>query len=298
MFIKAIETIQKFTRPIHTIVRYYGNDFATPWSGTFFFVNDEGIAITCAHIANNIINTDAINQRYHLIKSETDSFGTKTDGKYRKQIAALEAKYKLVRQETIIQIKNTIMDSFDSITSIDCIIHPSLDLAILKFRGFSKILYSTHAVFLRNSGDVKQGKYLCRYGYPFPEYNNFQYNPAKDDIEYTASGTAATPPFPLDGIVTRHLGNGKEIFGIEMSTPGLKGQSGGPLFDTDGIIYGMQYATNHLHLGFDMKKKEIVSEGKTITVTNQPFLHVGHCIHVDRIKEFLKLHDINFQEES
>ena len=74
---------------------------------------------------------------------------------------------------------------------------------------------------------------------------------------------------------------------IEISTPDLKGQSGGPLFDTNGLLYGTQYTTNHLQLGFDMKNKEITSEEKTIRVTNQPFLHVGHWVHVDRIKEFL-----------
>jgi hypothetical protein len=77
MFIKAIEAIQQFTRPIHTIVRYYGNDFATPWTGTLFFVNNQGIAITCRHIAENIMNAEAINQRYSLIKKEKHSFGTK-----------------------------------------------------------------------------------------------------------------------------------------------------------------------------------------------------------------------------
>ncbi len=298
MFIKAIEEIQKFTRPIHTIFRYYGNDFATPGTGTFFFVNDHGIAVTCRHIAGNIINTNTINDRYGLIKKERDSFGTKIDGKYKKQLAALEAKYGLIKQETIIQIKNTVMNSFDAITTIDCITHPTLDLAILRFNGFSKILYSSHATFVKNSDDVKQGKYLCRYGFPFPEFNNFHYDPTKDNIEYIATGAVGTPAFPIDGIITRQLGDGQQIFGIEMSTPGLKGQSGGPLFDINGLIYGMQYATNHLHLGFDMKNKEITSDGKKIKVTNQPFIHVGHCIHVDKIKEFLNQHKISFREQA
>ena len=297
MFINAIEAIQQFTRPIHTIVRYYGNDFATPWTGTLFFVNDQGIAITCRHIAENIINAEAINTRYSLIKKQKDSFGTKIDGKYKKQIAELEANYGLIKQESVIQIMNTIMDSFDAISTIDCIPHPTIDLAILKFHGYNKILYNSHATFIKNGSDIKQGKYLCRYGYPFPEFNNFQYNISMDNIEFTTTGNAGTPAFPLDGIVTRHLGDGSKIVGIEMSTPGLKGQSGGPLFDTNGLIYGMQYATNHLHLGFDMKNKEITSEGKKIKVTNQPFLHVGHCVHVDIIKEFLTLNNISFHHQ-
>jgi hypothetical protein len=297
MFVKAIEEIQKFTRPMHVILRYYGNDYATPGTGTLFFVNDEGVAITCKHIAENIIHSDRINQQYANLKSERNSFGTKIDGKYKKQIEALETKYGLIKQESVIQIRCTIMDAFDTIATIDCITHPVLDLAILKFHGFTKKFYSGHATFVKNGNDIKQGKYLCRYGYPFPEFDNFKYDPVKDDIEYTTTGNVGTPSFPIDGIITRHLGDGKQVIGIEMSTPGLKGQSGGPLFDANGYVYGMQYATNHLHLGFDMKNKEIFSDGKKTRVNNQPFLHVGHCVHVDRIKEFLAEHKITFYEQ-
>jgi len=81
-----------------------------------------------------------------------------------------------------------------------------------------------------------------------------------------------------------------------MSTPGLRGQSGGPLFDKDGKIYGMQFATSHLHLGFDVQDKEIMNNCKKTKVSNYPFLHVGICVHVDKIKAFLLQHNIAFTE--
>lgn len=299
MYVKAIEEISKFTRPIHTIVRYYGNGFVTPWAASLFFVNDQGIAITCKHVADNLINQDSLNKHYQAFKKEKDALGKKIDGKYKKGFAALESRYNFKHQETVIQIQNRIMNSFDTISGFDCISHPTLDLAILKFKGFTKCIYTSHAVFVNDKNKTKQGKSLCRLGYPFAEFNNFQYEVDIDDIEFTNTGNMVTPTFPLDGIITRNIsGVDGNIWGIEMSTPGLKGQSGCPLFDSDGLIYGMQSATSHLHLGFDIKGKEIISEGKKIKLNVQPLLHVGYCIHVDIIKDFLRLHNIDFLEEN
>ena len=87
------------------------------------------------------------------------------------------------------------------------------------------------------------------------------------------------------------------MMGFELSTPGLRGQSGGPAFNQQGLICGMQSRTNHLHLGFDMKGFEYKANGVSTKVNNQPFLHVGHCIHVDIIKDFLKSNNIKYYEE-
>jgi hypothetical protein len=59
----------------------------------------------------------------------------------------------------------------------------------------------------------------------------------------------------------------------------------------------MQSMTNHLHLGFDMKNQEMISGGKKIKITNQPCLHVGLCVHVDVIKEFLQTNGVKYYEE-
>lgn len=37
---------------------------------------------------------------------------------------------------------------------------------------------------------------------------------------------------------------------IETSTPRLRGQSGGPIFDVNGAIWAIQSQTHHLKLGF------------------------------------------------
>jgi len=291
MFESAIEKISQFTRPLHSISRTYGG-LVLPGTSTFFFVNGNGVAITCKHVADMIPAAENLNATYLKFKSERDKFSK--DGKYKRNLMGLEVKYKY-SIERMIQLKHHFLNCFDKIEQIVCHVHPTLDLAILEFKGFTKILYVSHATFLKDSSKIKQGKYLCRIGFPFPEFNNFKHNPENDDIEWTTTGNPNSPTFPIDGIVTRFVGTPADgISGIEMSTPGLRGQSGGPLFDREGIIYGMQSATNHLHLGFDLKDKELVTDGKKTKVSNYPFLHVGISVHVDKIKDFLNMHKIDF----
>lgn len=294
MFEPAIDNILQFTRPLHSISRTYGG-LILPGTSTFFFVNDKGVAVTCKHVMNLIPAADEINRTFLKFKEERERIPR--DNKYKRNLQGLEIKYKY-HADTTVQLKNNFLNCFDKIDEITCHAHPTLDLAILEFKGFNKVHYNSHARFIRDSSKIKQGKYLCRIGYPFPEFNNFKHNADMDDIEWTNSGNPNSPSFPIDGILTRFVADStiNGITGIEMSTPGLKGQSGGPLFDTDGNIYGMQSATNHLHLGFDMKDKEIIHDGKKGKVSNYPFLHVGICVHVDRIKEFLLQHKVSFSE--
>ncbi len=294
MFEAAIENVLKFTRPLHSITRTYGG-LLSPATSTFFFVNDTGVAITCKHVVDLIPAGDNLNQTFLKFKAERDKLSK--DNKYRRHLQGLETKYKY-NKETTVQLKNNFLNCFDKIDQIVYHVHPTLDLAILEFKGFNKIFYTSHATFIKDSKTIKQGKYLCRIGFPFPEFTNFIHNPDTDDIEWTNSGNPNSPSFPIDGIITRFVGdpNAGGIVGIEMSIPGLRGQSGGPLFDVNGNVYGMQFATNHLHMGFDIKDKEIIHEGKKSKVSNYPFLHVGICVHVDKIKEFLTQHNIAFKE--
>lgn len=293
MFVNAIEVTSQFTRPIHTIYRSYHSQQVLPGSASLFFVNNQACAVTCKHVVELIINADKINQNYQNFKKETAHISR--NGDFWQKLAPIEAHFQY-QQGVMMQVKNTFMNCVDRYSSFEISVHPNHDLALVRFGGYGEIKYQNHAVFLKNTDEAKQGKFLCRLGYPFPEFNNFRYNANSDDIEWTSEGNFLTPTFPLEGMITRHLADATGLWGIEMSTPGLRGQSGGPLFDKDGVVYGMQSSTKHLHLGFDIENLPVMLNGVSTGVSNHPFLHVGQCVNAQVIKAFLKEKNVDFEE--
>ncbi len=295
MFVDAIEEVGRFTRPIQFISRNFSEKIVTPGAGTMFFVNEFSCAITCKHVIDFIGNRTNINQNYANFRREKAAI--LKDNRYQKSLRELEAKYNF-KTDVMVELNERFLDcTADPEMRFRWISHPKHDLAIIIFENFQKPLYQSYARFLKDGSSLKQGKSLCRLGYPFPEFTNFEYNSQADEIAWTNTGITGTPRFPIDGMLTRHLVEDGALYGVELSTPGLRGQSGGPLFDRNGLICGIQSKTNALHLGFDMNDAEHKINGKSIKVNNQPFLHVGHCIHVDIIKSFLAENNIKFYEE-
>ena len=155
------------------------------------------------------------------------------DGKYKMRLKGLEMKYKYT-PNSIIQILLTFIDCVDTMSGFTWHTHPKSDLAILKFNDYKNIRYTGYANFLKDTSTIRQGKYLCRLGFPFPEFTNYKYNEATDNIEWTNTGIQSSPRFPIEGMVTRFISEDNKLSGIELSTPGLRGQSGGPLFNERG----------------------------------------------------------------
>lgn len=296
MFIEAINQGKKFTRPIHTISLNYGSDEVQPGAATIFFVNKEGWAVTCKHVAELIL----IERKIEPVWQKYSSDFQKLLG--RKKLNQIEQellrKYKFKKGQTI-RIKNTFVDCINGASNnLKVKAHDTLDLALIQFVG-GTIAANEFAKFPKNTGGLTPGKSLCRIGYPFPEFSNFEFNPATRDISWNNKGQSHTPLFPLDGMVTRKLSmdvnDKKEIVGFEMSTPGLRGQSGGPALDREGLVWGMQSRTAHFYLGFDVQQT-VMKDGKKQNVKDSAFLHVGHCIHVDAIKNFLSYNNVEFEE--
>lgn len=297
MFVKGIEIATNYTRPIRSILRNYGSNEVFPGCSTCIIINDQGWLLTCKHVTEGLIKpADVINNKYAQFKADFAGLPTMSANKKRKAIAMLEQKYGYSKSiPCTIQIKNSFDNVVDSFTSINVIECSYADLALVKFEGFNQLFCNSFPVFKDNPTDLKQGLSLCRLGFPYPEFTNFQYNSITDDIEWTTTGNPNSPLFPIDGIITRHVAENGQITGLELSTPGLKGQSGGPLFDKQGVICGLQSSTVSLPLGFDQVNREIMIDGKTQKVSNHPFLHLGRCVHVDVIKKFLDEQGIKYQ---
>ncbi|MFH1904979.1 MAG: trypsin-like peptidase domain-containing protein [bacterium] len=294
MFVEAIEKASSFTRPIHSIKRNYASKVVHPGAATLFFVNSEGWALTCRHVARLLPIADQIAANYKKFKDEFASGQGKI--KEKKLCKELERKYKYTKR-SIVELRNKFVNCAQGKFGVEVRFHNKLDVALIKFNAFERLLCEKFPVFVKDSSGLKQGKFLCRLGFPFPEFTNFTYNETLDKIEWSSTGQDNTPRFPIEGMVTRHLpGESNKIIGFEMSTPGLRGQSGGPAFDADGKIWGMQSATGHLDLNFDIDQ-EVVRDGLPKRVQNSPFLHVGHCIHVDILKSFMQEHKVHFNEE-
>lgn len=297
MFVKGIEIAKEYTRCIKTIMRNYGSEEITKCCSTLIVVNEDGWVLTCKHIVDGLLKpVSIINSQYNRFKQERSQILAMPKGKQKKAMAALEKKYGYSKSAApTIQILNILLDVVDVFTGVRYYVHPTYDLALIKFDGINKMRCNNYPIFKDNTADLKQGLSLCRLGYPFAEFADYQYNAQTDSLEWIGDGNAMSPCFPIDGILTRFVADNGTIYGIELSTPGLIGQSGGPLFDRDGIICGLQFETHFEPLGFDQVNKEIVIDRKKKKVSNHPFMHLGRCIHVDIIKQFMDDNNVKYR---
>ena len=292
MFVDAIERASRFTRPIHTISRWYGSNDVYPGAATLFFVNRDGWALTCRHVAEQLLAAEEIAKRRTNYEGELASFSDSR--KQRRAQRDLLKKYGF--QDGIpFELLNLFFNCVEGDLQVEFFLHPEHDVALLRFHHFSRLLCNTFPVFLDNGEWLKPGKFLCRIGFPFVEFTNYCHDDNSDRIKWTDEGRKDSPWFPLEGMMTRLVSDdGVCHVGFELSTPGIRGQSGGPVFDSTGRICGMQFATQHYDLDFDVNL-EVTRGGKKKTISNSAILHVGRCIHVNVLKEFMRENGVEFE---
>lgn len=287
MFADAYHEVSSFTHPVVSSIRYYDNTVECSL-GAFVILNPEGWIVTVAHILSGNIAFQKHSKEITGYKEQVSAIeqdpGLSLQQK-RKQINGLESNPKWV-------INNSIWWGFDGLRIDNFKILPEADLAIGQLSPFDLNIISTYPV-LKDPANLPLGTSLCKLGFPFhsikatfdEQGNTFVFEP----------GALPVPRFPIEGIFTRHVVAGKtkngkyEIKFIETSSPGLRGQSGGPIFDTKGTVWGIQSRTIHFPLGFSPKVKKNGRE-----VEENQFLNVGWGVHPELLIAFLRDTGIQF----
>ncbi len=282
MFTAAVERAFHFTRPIHFVTRNLESTTATPGAGSLIVVNREGWALTCAHVVENLRKAVQVRAAFVAYRAELQAMGA-PNKEARRELQKRHGLSKRTTSDAIV----TMCGAGEGALSLNIITHGSLDLALVNFGR--PIDLPEYPRFASDGAALRPGKFLCKFGYPFPNFTNFRINPELDALEWTNEGESQSAGFPLDGMVTR-LGSAGQF---EMSTPGLRGQSGGPVFDVDGVVWGMQAATSYYDLDYDIDQ-EVIREGEPVRHRWTPFLPVGVCLDVNTLRDFMRAHAIAF----
>ena len=154
-----------------------------------------------------------------------------------------------------------------------------LDLAIGRLEPVS-LLAGPYPTFKNPEVAFRPGRSLCRFGFAF-EQLSVSFDPVRSVFTLDKPGLTL---FPIEGILTRIVaGPGAPAQFIETSSPGLRGQSGGPVCDAQGRIWGIQSRTAHLPLGFN---PTVTANGRT--VEEHQFMNLGWAVHVRLVVDALR----------
>ncbi len=267
MFTGAVRVATAFTNPYVGLRRRRGGTVFTTM-GAFIVVNSDGWILTSAHVIDEIVGREHETQ---AADGETCADGIVAHVELWALPGFSETKPRLVEAHVnrVADVAVCRLEPFDA----------------MSITGFP-VLRDTYAE------PIDQGMSVCRLGFPFCDVPATF---AEDRGEFVLEEHAfPVPRFVLDGVVARFNrrfaedGDASAVF-IETSTPGLRGQSGGPLLDVGGRLCGVQSHTEHIDLGFDAQYA--TDEGP---VTERQFLNVGAASHVDEVRAMLDSAEVRY----
>lgn len=288
MFATALATVRQFTKPVITSVRYFDGTVECG-IGAYVLLNNQGWIATASHVF-------LAHQKH---RQDETALAT-----YRQQEAAIQADPRLTGKQKIKKIRGLHSNSKwitnfslwwgvggERVQQIQVL--DGIDLCVGQLSPF---VAQDNAVYpvLKNPASMREGTSLCRLGYPF-----HQIKATYDE----ATNSFALPPevfpiaeFPNEGIFTRvHIlpqppGGNVPLELIETSSPGLRGQSGGPIFDTAGNVWAIQSDTLSLPLEFS----PTVTVNGRLVVEHQ-FLNVGRGVHARSLIGLLTAMNVDHQ---
>ncbi|MCL1978636.1 MAG: serine protease [Methanomassiliicoccaceae archaeon] len=283
MFADACEKAAKFTRPLIISTRQTdGKVNAT--CGAFVVINSDGWIMTAGHMFDSFVKFQGDQKKIKEVNELNSS---------RQQVPGSPSN--IIRADPEWLTNHSFWWAWDGVRLVEAFVDRQIDLCIGRLEPFDPKWITEYPVF-RNPDSLRSGTSVCRLGFPFAQVESeFDENTKSFRIK---KGVLPLPLFPNDGIHTRNVLKGRskegnyEMMYVETSSPGLRGQSGGPIYDKAGMIYAMQVQTAHMPLGFQPTAEY---EGKRV-IENQ-FINVGLGIHAKTLETIFKDRNIRFQLE-
>lgn len=277
VFSEAYELASQYTWPV-IITSKTIDDVVSCSGGAFVIINDDGWFITVAHIFD---------------LSKKLDYSEPLVSKYTQEVDQIQQNNSLTETDKINRINKLEKDpdwltdlsywwGMDDAEIKNVAFLEENDLVIGRLKNFDLSTIESYPVF-KNPENLKPGTSLCKLGFPFHDITA-TYNAEKHNFEL-CEGAVPVPRFPIEGIYTRDNfeeddTTGKVGLFLETSSPGLPGQSGGPIFDINGNVWAIQSKTRSFSLDFG-------------TNTEQYF-NVGLGVHPKVIVDFLRQNDIEF----
>ncbi len=263
MFADAVETASRFTFP-YVALRRHADGSLSSTVASFIVLNREGWVVTSAHVVEELLAAR----------------GAVVSGVQTPEAVDADAK-RVVAADEIWAVMQGV-----STRLVGGTVNRTADLAIGRLEPFEPGWLPEPPV-LRDVGrrPLRQGESVAFVGFPFHTVQTAW--DAERARFALAEGAFPVPRFTQSGIVARfnrHVaGDGSSALFVEVSAPGLRGQSGGPLIDADGRVVGIQSHTASLDLGFDARHATATGE----VVVERQFLNVGVASHVDGLRAML-----------
>lgn len=280
MFADAIDLARHFTRPVVVTQAPLNGECATG-VGSFIVLNREGWILSSWHLQQEVekLSTTVTTVRaYQAARSAIEGDGSLDRKEKARRMRKLAEPAKDAPQAF------SVWWSWDNVRVVDIrgIPLPQADLLVGRLDPFDPTWIAKYPILKDPTKPLRQGTSLCRLGFPFPEAK------ATYDVHTDGFNLEARPEqlalFPIEGILTRfiHAGHHQQkgyLLGfIETSSPGLRGQSGGPIIDVHGTVWGLQSQTQHLYLDFDAQVPKKKGGG-----TEHQFLNVGWGTHPETV---------------
>ena len=286
MFAQAIQLLETCTMPVIITSRHTDGSLSSG-CGTFIVLNKDGWILTAAHIIEQL--TLPSKHKAEATAYENARLQIEQAAHIPKHIR--KAKLRELKQNPKWVTHQAAMWGWPTTNISDLRGDPFKDIAVGRLLNFDPNSMKNYPVFKNPKEPMPPGTSLCRLGYPFHQINatfeNGQFG--------LADGVLPVPRFPNDGIFTRNVNflspdKVQRVLLLETSTPGLRGQSGGPIFDIQGRVWALQSRTQSLPLGFAPE----IQDGNRKIVEHQ-FMHVGWGTHVEEIVAFLSSQKVDFQ---